>query len=138
MTKMIRPLRRAGKIPAAAAAGSAMRGAAIGHTAPAMRALFAALVLACRCTHAKPMQEPMTCPALDAQLLADAAATYNFRLGLPAALAVPPDGAVLFRRTPPREFAANLYELDTKTGAIRTLVSVAELLGDGDEKLSDA
>jgi dipeptidyl-peptidase-4 len=80
----------------------------------------------------------MTWPALDAQLLADAAATYNFRLGHPAALAVTPDGAVLFRRTGPREFAADLYELDTKTGKIRTLVSVAELLGSGDEKLSDA
>lgn len=103
-----------------------------------MRALFAALLLACGCTHAKPMQKPMTWPALDAQLLADAAATYNFRLGHPAALAVTPDGAVLFRRTPPREFAADLYELDTKTGQIRTLVSVAELLGGGDEQLSDA
>src|SRR5690606_21789982 len=36
------------------------------------------------------------------------------------------------------EFAADLYELDTKTGQIRTLVSVAELLGGGDEQLSDA
>ncbi|HEY5950233.1 MAG TPA: DPP IV N-terminal domain-containing protein [Kofleriaceae bacterium] len=80
----------------------------------------------------------MTWPALDAQLLADAAATFNFRLGLPSALAVTADGAVLFRRTPPREFAADLYELDVKTGAIKTLVSVAELLGSGDEKLSDA
>jgi dipeptidyl-peptidase-4 len=80
----------------------------------------------------------MTWPALDAQLLADSAATYNFRLGVPAALAVTPDGAVLFRRTPPREFAADLYELDTKTGAVKTLVSVAELLGTGDERLSDA
>src|SRR5262249_40191391 len=40
-------------------------------------------------------------------------------------LAVTPDGAVLFRRTPPREFAADLYELDAKTGAIKTLLSVA-------------
>ena len=103
-----------------------------------MRALFAAILLACGCSHAKPTSRPMTWPALDAQLLADAAATYNFRLGHPAPLAVTPDGAVLFRRTPPREFAADLYELDTKTGAIRTLVSVAEVLGGGDEKLSDA
>jgi dipeptidyl-peptidase 4 len=80
----------------------------------------------------------MTWPALDAQLLADAAATFNFRLGQPAALAVTRDGAVLFRRTPNREFAADLYELDTKTGKVRTLVSVAELLGSGQENLSDA
>ena len=80
----------------------------------------------------------MSWPALDAKLLADAAATFNFRLGQPSALAVTPDGAVLFRRTPPREFAADLYELDTKTGKIRTLVSVAEVLGTGAENLSDA
>ncbi len=80
----------------------------------------------------------MTWPALDAQLLADSAATFNFRLGLPAVLAVTPDGAVLFRRTPPREFAADLYELDTKTGNVRTLASVKDLLGSADEKLSDA
>jgi dipeptidyl-peptidase-4 len=75
-----------------------------------------------------------TWPPLDAQLLADSAATYNFRLGLPTVLAVTPDGNVLFRRTPPREFAADLYELDTKTGAVKTLLAV----GGGDEQLSDA
>jgi dipeptidyl-peptidase-4 len=78
-----------------------------------------------------------TWPPLDAQLLADSAATYNFRLGIPTVLAVTADGAVLFRRTPPRGFAADLYELDTKTGAVTTLLSVATVLGD-DEKLSDA
>lgn len=75
-----------------------------------------------------------TWPALDAQLLADAAETYNFKLGHPAALAVTPDGAVLFRRTGPRSFAADLYELDTKTGEVRTLFTV----GGNDEQLSDA
>jgi len=113
----------AGKIPA---------------NSPAMRALSTALLLAWGCSHAKPMHTPITWPALDAKLLADAAATFNFRLGLPVPLAVTPDGAVLFRRTPAREFAADLYELDTKTGAVKTLVSVADLLGTADEKLSDA
>ncbi len=79
----------------------------------------------------------MTWPTLDAKLLADAAATFNFRLGAPVALGVTPDGAVLFRRTQPRAFAADLYELDTKTGAVRTLLSVADVLGTADEKLSD-
>jgi dipeptidyl-peptidase 4 len=79
----------------------------------------------------------MTWPTLNAQLLADSAATYNFRLGLPTPLAVTADGAVLFRRTPARAFAADLYELDTKTGEIKTLISVADVLGTGDEKLSD-
>jgi dipeptidyl-peptidase-4 len=81
---------------------------------------------------------PATWPTLDAKLLADSAATYNFRLGQPAALAVTADGNVLFRRTPPRAFAADLYELDTKTGAVKTLLSVADALGTGDEQLSDA
>jgi dipeptidyl-peptidase-4 len=85
-----------------------------------------------------PKSTPMTWPALDAQLLADSAATFNFKLGVPAPLAVTADGAVLFRRTPAREFVADLYELDTSTGAVKTLVSVAELLGTGDEHLSDA
>jgi len=76
----------------------------------------------------------MQWPPLDAQLLADAAATFNFRLGLPTPLAVTTDGAVLFRRTPPREFAADLYELDTRTGAVRVLFPATG----GDEHLSDA
>ncbi len=108
------------------------------HTPPAMRAWFPAILLAIGCSHAKPTSHPMTWPALDAQLLADSAATFNFKLGLPAALAVTPDGAVLFRRTPPREFAADLFELDTKTGKVKTLVSVTELLGTGEEHLSEA
>src|SRR5215211_1599316 len=80
----------------------------------------------------------MTWPALDDKLLADAAATFNFRLGLPAPLAVTRDGALLFRRTPPRAFAADMYELDTKTGAVKTLLAVADVLGTADETLSDA
>ena len=79
----------------------------------------------------------MTWPALDDKLLADAAATFNFRLGVPAALAVTPDGAVLFRRTPARAFASDLYEL-APSGQVRTLARVADLLGAGDEQLSDA
>ncbi|MGE5184636.1 MAG: prolyl oligopeptidase family serine peptidase [Acidobacteriota bacterium] len=95
------------------------------------------LLAASACVHPPP-KAPMTWPALDAQLLADSAATFNFRLGLPAPLAITADGAVLFRRTPPRSFAADLYELDTKTGAVKTLVTAAELLGTGEEHLSDA
>ncbi|HWO26006.1 MAG TPA: DPP IV N-terminal domain-containing protein [Kofleriaceae bacterium] len=79
----------------------------------------------------------MTWPALDDKLLADAAATFNFRLGVPTPLAITRDGAVLFRRTPPREFASDLYEL-AADGTVRTLATVAELLGQADEQLSDA
>jgi dipeptidyl-peptidase-4 len=79
----------------------------------------------------------MTWPALDDKLLADAAATFNFRLGLPTPLAITRDGAVLFRRTPPREFASDLYELGPD-GKVKTLATVAELLGSAEEQLSDA
>ncbi len=82
------------------------------------------------------MTTTATWPALDDKLLADAAATYNFRLGIPIPLAVTPDGAVLFRRTQPREFAADLFEL-SPTGKVRTLVTAAELLGAGEEHLSN-
>ncbi len=78
-----------------------------------------------------------TWPALDALLLADSAATYGFRLGLPTPLAVTPDGAVLFRRTGPRDFAADLYELDGRTGAVKTLATAADLVS-GDEHVSEA
>lgn len=78
-----------------------------------------------------------TWPALDETLLADAAATFNFRLGHPTTLAITKDGAVLFRRTPPRSFASDLYEL-APDGTVKTLATVDQLIGSGEEKLSDA
>ena len=44
---------------------------------------------------------------------------------------------MLFRRTPAREFAADLYEL-APDGTVTTLARTADLLGDGDDHLSDA
>jgi len=79
----------------------------------------------------------MTWPALDDKLLADAAATFNFRLGLPTPLAITRDGAVLFRRTPPRAFASDLFEL-APDGRLKPLATAADLLGATEEKLSDA
>src|SRR5262245_175642 len=76
-------------------------------------------------------------PALDDKLLADSAATFSFRLGLPTPLAITKDGAVLFRRTPPREFASDLYEM-SPDGTVKTLASVKDLMGAAEEKLSDA
>ena len=76
-------------------------------------------------------------PSLDDQLLADAAATFHWRLGIPVPLAITRDGAVLFRRTPPRGFASDLYEL-APDGALRTLATADDLLGADDEQLSDA
>ena len=83
------------------------------------------------------MPTTTTWPALDGKLLADAAATFNFRLGVPAPLAITSDHAVLFRRTPAREFAADLYEL-SPDGTVKTLARTADLLGDGEDHLSDA
>ena len=79
----------------------------------------------------------MSWPPLNREFLADAGATYNFRLGLPTVLAVTRDGAVLFRRTPAREFVADLYEFDARTGAVKTLATAADLPGTGEEHLSD-
>ena len=76
-------------------------------------------------------------PTLDDKLLADAAATFNWRLGTPTPVAITRDGAVLFRRTPPRDFASDLYELGAD-GTVRTLATAADLLGTGEERLSDA
>lgn len=76
-------------------------------------------------------------PALNDKLLADAAATFNFKLGIPTVLAITRDGAVLFRRTPPREFASDLYEL-APDGSVKTLAAVKDMLGQAVEKLSDA
>ena len=98
------------------------------------RLALVAILASTACAHAPAMPTKTTWPALDAQLLTDAAETFNWRLGLPTPLAVTPDGAVLFRRTPPRAFAADLFELDTKTGAVKTLWAATA----GDEHLSDA
>jgi dipeptidyl-peptidase-4 len=100
-------------------------------------ALALLLLLAAIACHPQKASTMPTWPALDETLLADAAATFNFRLGLPATLAITKDGAVLFRRTPPRSFASDLYEL-APDGQIKTLATVAELFGTGEEKLSDA
>lgn len=76
-------------------------------------------------------------PKLNDKLLADAAATFNWKLGVPTPLAITPDGAVLFRRTQAREFASDLYELSAD-GKVKTLATAADLLGSGQDNLSDA
>ncbi|HET7502566.1 MAG TPA: DPP IV N-terminal domain-containing protein, partial [Kofleriaceae bacterium] len=97
-------------------------------------ALLIFLVAAC---HPQPNTAMTSWPKLDDKLLADAAATFNWRLGIPTPLAITRDGAVLFRRTPPRDFASDLYELSAD-GKLRTLATTADLLGTGPEHLSDA
>lgn len=76
----------------------------------------------------------MPWPVLDEALLTAAAATYSFTLGRPVVLAVAEDGAVLFRRTPPRSFTADLYVADAS--GVRRLVGAEELLGGAAEALS--
>jgi dipeptidyl-peptidase-4 len=75
-------------------------------------------------------------PALDAKLLADSAETLNFTLGLPTSLAILPDGTVLFRRTPARSFASDLYAV-APDGTVKTLATVDEMMGSGEEHLSN-
>ncbi len=99
-----------------------------------MRSLVVVVALAA--CHPAP-RPTMTWPALDSTLLADAAATFDFRLGIPTPLAITKDGAVLFRRTPPRAFAADLYEL-APDGTVAPLALVADLMGAGEEHLSNA
>ncbi|MBA3461908.1 MAG: DPP IV N-terminal domain-containing protein [Deltaproteobacteria bacterium] len=101
-----------------------------------MRAHAVALGVLLACAPRTPKVPMSTWPALDDPLLADAAATYNFKLGVPAPLAITADGAVLFRRTPARAFASDLFEL-SPTGTVRTLATAADLLGAAEEKLSN-
>ncbi len=101
------------------------------------------LAFAVSCAEAKsvaraPSSATVNWPALNEEFLAAAAATLNFRLGQPVTLAILADGAVLFRRTPARAFASDLYQLDSTTGQVTTLVTVEQLLGGTSEKLSDA
>jgi hypothetical protein len=83
-------------------------------------ARLAIVALIASCTRTKMSTQ---WPALNDKLLADAAATFNFKLGVPTVLAITRDGAVLFRRTPPRDFASDLYEL-SPDGSVKTLAAV--------------
>src|SRR6267154_1154259 len=78
-----------------------------GYSPRVRSALLILTLAACR----PPPTAMTTWPKLDDKFLADAAATFNWKLGMPIPLAITRDGAVLFRRTPPRDFASDLYEL---------------------------
>lgn len=73
----------------------------------------------------------------DEAFLTQYAETLQFRLGLPNAVAIAPDGCVLFTRTPARSFTADLYQL-SPAGQERLLASAQALLAGGAEALSDA
>lgn len=82
-------------------------------------------------------EAPVTWPQLDEEFLVTSAATFKFRLGLPAPLAVTPDGTVLFRRTGARDRVSDLYQLPAG-GQASVLATATSLLSGGSEQLSDA
>ena len=66
-------------------------------------------------------------PAIDEAALAALQTTERFELGTPAPLAITPDGAVLFRRSKPRNRVADLYQLDA-AGKITQIANAAALI----------
>jgi dipeptidyl-peptidase 4 len=76
---------------------------------------------------APPADEKIAWPAIDEQALIALQSTERFELGSPTPLAIAPDGAVLFRRSKPRDRVADLYQLDA-TGKTTQLASAATLL----------
>src|ERR1700754_4232198 len=67
----------------------------------------------------------------------DLAETRNFTLGRPVSPKITPDGkSVIFLRSAPRDPTLRLFEFDLTTTKERELLTPAQLLGGGDEKLS--
>ena len=81
--------------------------------------------------------EPAAPPPIDAATIATLSATKSFTLGTPRPVKLLADGDVLFLRTGPRSFTAELFELDAATGKIEKLASAADLIS-GDVTLSAA
>ncbi len=69
-------------------------------------------------------------PPVDRAAIADLAATRSYNLGAPRPVALLPDGDVLFLRTEPRSYVAELFEFDAATGQTRKLASAADLAAD--------
>lgn len=66
------------------------------------------------------------------------AETNRLRLGRPASVTVAPDGsAVYFLRSPGRSLVRDLYVFERSTGKERRLLTAEELLGGGEEQLTD-
>jgi dipeptidyl-peptidase-4 len=81
---------------------------------------------------------PLPPPPIDRAQIAELAATRSFSLGTPRPVALLPDGDVLFLRTGPRSYVAELFEFDAATGQVRTVASAANLVAAADVALSDA
>jgi dipeptidyl-peptidase-4 len=69
-------------------------------------------------------------PAVDKAAIAELAATRSYNLGAPRPVGLLPDGDVLFLRTGPRSYVAELFEFDAATGQTRKLASAADLAAD--------
>ncbi len=80
---------------------------------------------------------PPAPPPIDIETIRTLSATRSYNLGAPRVVGLLPDGDVLFLRTGPRSFTAELFELDAATGKVEKLASAADLVA-GDVKLSAA
>lgn len=76
-------------------------------------------------------------PPIDIETIRTLSATRSYNLGTPKVVGLLPDGDVLFLRTGPRSFTAELFELDAATGKVEKVASAADLVA-GDVKLSAA
>jgi dipeptidyl-peptidase-4 len=94
--------------------------------------LVVAMLSGCRGDPPRPAppatDETLAWPAVDEAGLATLVMTGGFEHGAPVPLAITPDGAVLFRRSKPRDPAADLYQLDA-AGKTTVLATAAALLG---------
>lgn len=106
--------------------------------------LFAALLGTAACggaqtraaTPAIPMHD--TPSIVDARFLEQYAVTYRFNQGHPGHVVVTPDAhSVLFLRSGPRSFVNDLYVLDVPSGEERVLLTAEQVLGGGEEALSE-
>ncbi len=75
-------------------------------------------------------------PAPDEAFVAQYAATFGFRLGHPQEVRITPQGDVLFTRTEPRGFVADLYQWSASSGTVEKLLDAETLLGGDAETLS--
>ncbi len=99
-----------------------------------MRRLASIALLSAACAGSPPASQP----PIDREAIEQLAATRSYRLGFPRPVALLPDGDVLFLRTGPRSYFAELFELDAATGATRRVASADELVASADVTLSSA
>jgi dipeptidyl-peptidase-4 len=104
-----------------------------GHMTPPryVRAMLPLAVLSLSCAPQAP-----SWPAADEAYIEQSAATLSFRLGQPGNVTLAPDGTVLFTRTPPRSFVADLYALAPGSAEPARLLEAEALLGGQQEQLS--